>query len=219
MKNDRIKNIIKLNKFRLFEIFAVLITGLLKFVLMDWINLRAVYICSACIFWVIYIYVKYKNDHGILKYWGFQKNNFIPSFLFLLPFAVISIIGILIYGFIHKSVIMNWHIIPILILYSFWGLIQQFMTAGVISGNLMAIKKINFKKYQIIIITSLIFSLVHYPAPYLMVYTFFMELIFLSVYFKWKNLWSLGIYHGWINSFLLFYVMQRDLWSELFIWL
>ncbi|MFC2137640.1 type II CAAX prenyl endopeptidase Rce1 family protein [Bacteroidota bacterium] len=208
----------KLDKKKWIELLAVAITGLLKFIIMDWLQMRAFYIVGVCIFWLIYLYVNYKNDHTLLKHWGFQKNNFKKSFFFILPIAIVTIILIVLYGLLNNTVIINRNIILIFLLYPVFGLIQQFMMIGLIAGNLIAIEKIRFKNYQVVILTSLVFSLVHYPSFFLMIFTFFLELIFTSVYLKWRNLWSLGLYHGWIATFLLFYVLERDLWTELFAW-
>ena len=210
-----LKNIVKSDKDRYFEILAVLLTGLLKFILMDWLNLRAFYIVITCLFWIIYVYKRYKSDHTILKSWGFQKDNFRQSFFFLLPFAIISLIVIVLYGVYNHVNILNWHVIPIFLLYPIWGLFQQFMMIGLVAGNLKKLRHITFKDYQIIVLISLLFSLVHYPSIFLMIFTFFMELVFISTYFKWRNLWSVGLYHGVIATLLLFYVLERDLWLEL----
>lgn len=203
------------DKVKWFELLAVFITVILKFVIMDWLNMRAVYIVVICLFWLIYIYSKYKRNHEIIRHWGIQKKNFKKTFLSLLPFAIICIVCIGIYGFLFRSHIMNWHIIPILIMYSLWGLIQQFITVGLISGNLKAIKTPRFDNYQIILLTSLLFSLVHYPSGFLMFFTFIMQWIFTTAFLRWKNIWPLGLFHGWIATFLLFYIMGRDLWVEL----
>lgn len=203
---------------RWIELSAVTITGILKFVMMDWLDMRAFYIAGACLFWFIYVYVHYNTDHKILNHWGFQKNNFKESFKSLLPVSIVFIIFIIIYGLINSTALLNWHIVIIFLLYPVFGLLQQFMMIGLIAGNLIEIENIRFKKFQVIIITSLIFSLVHYPSFSLMIFTFFLELIFTSVYLKWRNLWSLGLFHGWIATFLLFYVLERDLWVELFAW-
>ena len=200
------------------ELLAVTITGLLKVVIMDWLQMRAFYIAGVCIFWFIYVIVNYKNNRKYLKTWGFQKTNFRQSFLFLLPISIVSIILIVVYGLINNTAVLNWNIILIFLLYPIFGLMQQFMMVGLIAGNLIAIEKIRFKNYQVIILTSIIFSLIHYTSIFLMIFTFFLEIIFTAVYLKWRNLWSLGLYHGWIGTFLLFYVLERDLWAELFKW-
>jgi len=49
----------------------------------------------------------------------------------------------------------------------------------------------------------------------LMVFTFVMELFFISAYFRYQNIWALGILHGWLGGLFLYLVMHRDLWREL----
>jgi hypothetical protein len=41
-----------------------------------------------------------------------------------------------------------------------------------------------------------------------------MEVVFIIVYIKWRNLWAMGIAHGWIATFILYFVLERDLWAE-----
>jgi hypothetical protein len=199
------------------EILAVIITGLLKFVLVDWLHLHFLYIIGACLFWIVFIFKKYKNDRSVLKRWGFQRNNLKKSLLYLLPFALIGIAGIIIYGIVVKATFLNWHIIPIFIFYPAWGIIQQFMIAGLIAGNLKTVNSLKINNLHITLLVSLLFSLVHYPSIPLMIYAFIMEFVFLRVYFKWQNLWSLGLYHGWVSSFFLFFVSERDLLNELLV--
>jgi hypothetical protein len=119
------------------------------------------------------------------------------------------------YGISYNAVFLNWHIIPVFIFYPAWGVIQQFLMLSLVAGNLSSITAVKFSKIQIILLTSAVFALVHYPSLPLMVFTFFMEVVFAFAYFKWRNIWSLGIYHGWVASLLLYFVMGRDLWNEL----
>lgn len=203
------------DKYRYFEILAVLLTGALKFIFMGLFDYRAFYISLTCLFWIIYVYRRYQSDPGILRSWGFQRENFRHSFLFLLPFALLSYTGIIAYGLIKDVNILNFNVIPVILLYPVFGLVQQFMMIGLIAGNLKALKTNSFKDYQIILITSLLFSLVHYPGVFLMIFTFLMEVVFIITYLRWKNLWSLGLYHGITGCILLFYVLERDLWLEL----
>lgn len=203
------------DKRRGIEIAAVVATGLMKYIFMDWLNLRAFYIGVACIFWSVYIYKRYKGNSQILQQWGFRKNHFKQTFLFLLPFALVLFAAIVWYGIVYNAIFLNWHVIPVFVFYPVWGIIQQFLMVALVAGNLQAIKAINLSKYQIFLLTSLVFAWVHYPSLPLMVYTFFMELVFLTAWFNWRNLWALGLYHGWVASFLLFFVLGRDLWEEL----
>ncbi len=198
-----------------FEILAVLLTGLLKFLFVDWLHFRAFYIGLTSLCWITYVFKRYRDDQTVLKNWGFQKEHFRRSFLFLLPFAIMACAGILIYGHLQHMNILNWHVIPILFLYPVWGLIQQFMITGLVAKNIKELRSVTFKTYQVALFTSLLFALVHYPSIFLMIFVFCMELAFIFTYFKWGNLWSLGLYHGVIASLLLFFVRERDLWLEL----
>ncbi len=201
-----------------FELLMVIATGCLKFILMDWLGMRAFYITGICLFWAGYIFYRYLKDHGILKQWGYTKENFGKSMLILLPFVLISIICIIIYVFIKSEIILSWHVLPVLILYPAWGIIQQFMMVNLIACNLQEIRSVRLNNMQSILITAFIFSLVHHPYILLMIFTFIMEILFLLVFMKWRNLWALGLAHGWIATFLLFYALERDLWTELFAW-
>ena len=207
--------VLESDRIRWLEIMAVVITGSMKYILMDWLNLRAIYIGGACLFWIIFIYKRYHKDNAILRHWGFRKAHFKRTFLLILPFALTVIAGIVWYGIAFNATFLNWHVIPVLVLYPFWGIIQQFMMLALIARNLRSISSLNLKDPQVIVLTSLLFALAHYPSFPLMVFAFVMEIGFTSMYFKWKNLWALGLYHGWIGGLLLFFVMNRDLWIEL----
>ncbi|MGC9343252.1 MAG: CPBP family glutamic-type intramembrane protease, partial [Bacteroidales bacterium] len=137
--------------------------------------------------------------------------------LILLIPAVITIAGIYFYGVELEARFRNWRILPVLVLYPLWGLLQQFMIAGLIAGNLKKLESVKLPNSLIIIITSIVFALIHAPGLPLMIYVFVMELIFLTVYFKYHNLWALGLFHGWVSGLFLYYVLERDLWKELWV--
>lgn len=205
------------DKRKWFEIMAVVLTGALKYILMDWLELRVFYIVSVCLFWFLYIRKRYLSDPQILRNWGFRKAGFKSSILFILPFAIVIFIVIITYGFWQNSAVVNWHLIPVLLLYPAWGTLQQFMMIALIAGNLKTISSVELSDQQIIFFISILFSVAHYPDVPLMGFTFFMELLFLVAYFKYRNLWSPGLFHGLIGTLLLFFVMGRDVWSELWV--
>jgi len=195
------------------EIYLIAITAFLKFVLMDWLNMRAIYITAVCLIWVAYIYYRYTKDKTVLKKWGFQRHNFRKSFIILLPFTVISIAGSIIYGRLLGHSFQNWYILLVLGLYLVWGAFQQFIIVGLIVQYLTKLGNI-----FTIIIGSFLFCLIHSPDILLMTYTFFMEVLFISVYLKFRNIWALGLAHGLAATFLLYFVQNRDLWAELLSW-
>jgi uncharacterized protein len=198
-----------------FEVIAVIITALLKFMLMDWLNLRAFYIAGICMFWLGYIFFRVRSDKEILNLWGFKKEYFKHTILFLLPFVFLVIILSILYSSFNNSLYFSWHIIPVLFLYPVWGIIQQFLMLGIISHNLVTVLEVKVNRYVVIFLISALFSLIHYTSFFLMIFTFFLEVLFIIVYLRWRNLWAIGIAHGLAATFLMFYIMERDLWSEL----
>ena len=200
------------------EILLVLLTGCLKYVLMDWLNMRAFYIVGISVFWSGYIWHRYSGHHEILKQWGYRKDNFSKSLVVLLPVMLVCIVGSAFYGIFKGKPLMNWHVLPVLLLYPVWGIVQQFMMVSLIDGNLRSLEAFKLKKYQSVLITAFIFSIVHQPYWLLMAITFLLEVVFLLVFHTYRNLWALGLAHGLIGTFLLFYVSNRDLWIELFAW-
>jgi hypothetical protein len=198
------------------ELLAITITAALKFLMMDWLQWRGFYISGICLFWLVYVLSQIKSNNKQLELWGFRSQGYRASMLFLSPFIVTGILICLVYAKINDSLYFSWHIIPVLIFYPLWGIIQQFLMLSIILQNLNIFVNIKINRYVIVLIVSALFSLIHYPSFFLMIFTFFLEIIFISAYFKWRNLWAIGIAHGWIATFLLFYVFNRNLWQELF---
>jgi hypothetical protein len=136
----------------------------------------------------------------------------------LSPLVLLSIIVSILYGHFKNSFFITWSIIPILILYPVWGIIQQYLMLGIVSQGLLSIFETKRKRLVIVFLVSFFFSLIHYPGYFLMIFTFVMEVVFIAVYWRWRNLWAIGIAHGWIATFLIYYVLERDPWTELFQW-
>ncbi len=204
------------DKRRFFEILASIITGLGKILFYDVLNQSLVFIVVASLFWVGYLAFRSFQDKNILKYWGFTKNNFNKSFIKLLPYAVILTATFFIYGLYFNTLILSIHIFPLFLLYPLWGIIQQYLTVGLIAGNLKDQKKIKINTATIILITSISFSIVHYPSKMLMIGTFALSIIYTIEYLKERNLWVLGIYHGYLACLYYYFVLHRDPFVEVF---
>lgn len=204
------------NKQRLFEIIAVLLTGAGKFIFMDWLNWRAFYVVGACLFWIGFVVYRYRKDKNILEYWGFSKTNFKTTFLFLLPFGLLSVVLFFLIGNYFDTIIINKNIIPILLLYPIWGVIQQFIVVALVAGNLRDMENLNLSNVAIVVLTSLVFAAVHFPFLTLVGGTFLLALVYTMIYLRKKNLYALGLYHGWLGAFYFYTIVGRDPWAEVF---
>ncbi|WP_422105850.1 type II CAAX prenyl endopeptidase Rce1 family protein [Winogradskyella sp.] len=205
------------DKIRVLEIAGVILTGIGKFIFMDYLNWRLPFVVVAILAWTFYVYYRYKKDRNVLSDWGFQLGNFKTVFKLMLPFAIIAIAVFFLVGYIQGTINLTWHIIPLLITYPIWGSIQQFLTIGLLAGNLKDLKRVKLKKSLIILLTAIVFSLVHYPSLWLMLGTFILALFYGYIYLKVKNIYVMGIIHGWLGALFYYTVVGQDPFAEVFL--
>lgn len=201
---------------RQFEITAVVLTGIGKFVFMDWLAVKLPFISIAIIAWFVYVLIRRRQVPGILEYWGFRKDNFMEVIRAVLPFGVIAVALFFIVGFHLNTINLSWNILPMLIVYPIWGTIQQFLVIGLVAGNVKDSKKNDFPDAVIIFLTALLFGLLHYPFYWLMAGTFVLALFYGYVYLRKRNVYVMGIFHGWLGGLFFYTVVGRDPFEEVF---
>lgn len=201
---------------RVLEIVAVVVTGIGKFVFMDLLEWRFLFISTAIIAWSMYIlYYRGKNSQ-ILKYWGFRKDNLGSVGNLVLPFGLISLASFVTIGYMLNTLNFTWHIIPILIIYPIWGTIQQFLIISLIAGNMKDLKGRDWSNTTIMLATATMFAVVHYPNLWLIFGTFILALFYTYIFLKDRNVFILGIFHGWLGGLFFYTVVDRDPFIEVF---
>jgi uncharacterized protein len=195
---------------------AVMLTAAGKFVFMDYLNWRFAFAAAVIVAWSFYIIFRYRNEKVILKYWGFRTDNFTLVVGKILPVGVLSLIAFFAIGFYQNTINITWHIIPILILYPIWGVIQQFLLIALMVGNLRDLKGKHLNKWAIILFSALLFSSIHYPFAWLMTGTFFLAIFYGFIYLREKNIYALGLFHGWLGGLFYYTVVGRDPFLEMF---
>lgn len=204
------------NTTRILEIIAIIITGIGKFLFIDIYNFKLGYIVVACLGWAAYIAYCVKRDKSILDYFGFRREGLRETLSIILPISVLSFASFVAIGLLTGKMIISWHIIPIMLLYPIWGTIQQFLMIGLIATNLRDLKaKAPIPQRSIIIIVAILFALVHYPSYELIAGTFLLALLYTFVFLKYRNLWVLGFFHGWLGCLFYFFVLGSDPWLEI----
>ena len=199
---------------RIFEILAVVLTGTFKFVLVDYLNAKFWFILVAGFIWCGYIIFRIFRDRRVINDWGFGFVGFGSSVkIILIPAMIMTLLSIW-YGTSQDQLIFNWHIIPIMVLYPLWGTVQQFLIISLFGGNLAQIEKPRISLVVIIGLTSTLFSVVHYPSTQLIGATFLLAIFYMLIFLRFKNLWALGLFHGWLGCIFYFFVLGRDPWVE-----
>ena len=89
------------NQRRILEITAVVLTGIGKFIFMDYLNWRFPFVAVAIISWLSYIIYRKSKQPGITKYWGFRTDNFKTVLKRVLPFGILAVIAFFAVGFFN----------------------------------------------------------------------------------------------------------------------
>ena len=183
---------------------------------MDWLEWKLPFIIIAILGWTIYVISRARRDAGILQHWGFTKVTFRQVLRMVLPFGIVSIIVFLAIGFYRDTINLTWHIIPILILYPIWGTVQQFLVIGLVAGNINGLTHRTSRSIPIIFVTALLFGSLHYPHYWLILGTFVLALFYGYIYLKARNVYVMGILHGWLGGIFFYTVVGRDPFAEVF---
>jgi len=226
MKNKLTKHLIEFSRLkltrplsdhvRLLEILGVFLTAIGKFIFMDYLNWRLPFVIVTILIWSLYVIYRYRKDKNVLKDWGFRTDNFKMVFKKIAPFAFLSIIIFFAIGYIQNTLNITWYILPLLITYPIWGCIQQFLTIGLVAGNLKELETFKLSKALIILVTAIFFALVHYPSLWLMIGTFILGLFYGYMYLKERNVFVLGLFHGWLGALFYYTVLNQDPFKDVF---
>ncbi len=201
---------------RLYEIAAVVATGIGKFVFMDFLKWKLPFIVVAMTCWAIYVFRRGREVKNILQYWGFRTDNFGAVTRKVLPFGLVTATMFFAVGYFQRTLNMSWHIFPILLLYPLWGVIQQFLVIGLVAGNLQDLRVIRLSGAAIIVLTAALFGLLHYPYWWLVAGTFVLALFYGFIYLKGRNVYVMGLFHGWLGGLFFYTVVNRDPFTEVF---
>jgi uncharacterized protein len=204
------------DKRRSLEILAVVLTAAGKFLFMDFLHWRLAFIIAAIGGWTLYVILENKNNPAILRYWGFRTNNVAEVTRRILPFGVVSILSFVVTGLYLNTINPSWHILPVLVLYPLWGIVQQFLVIALFGGNLQELLRNKSSSWIVIVITALLFGFLHFPYYWLIGGTFVLALLYGYIYSKARNIYVMGIFHGWLGALFFYTVVDRDPFMEIF---
>ncbi|MDH3217757.1 MAG: CPBP family intramembrane metalloprotease [Candidatus Krumholzibacteria bacterium] len=197
-----------------FEISAVVATAALHLLLRTR-GATALFIALASVFWAVYIALHVRQDATAWTRWGFRTDNLRsafkgPTVLFILASSAMGT-----YGVIAGTLVWHWHLLLLLLLYPLWGILQQFLVQALVVANLAKMSPRHGRTLAIPI-GAVLFGAIHYPSPLLMLATSGLGCFFILWYLRYRNLWPLGLYHGWLGTFFYLWVLGRDPWFDVF---
>ena len=196
------------------EVAGVIATGGLHLVLVHAFSARAVFIAVSVAAWTSYIWAQLCKDPGLLRIWGFSRLGLRDTLTATTVVAMSAAAIMAIIALSQDALSLQWHMLPLLLLYPIWGLVQQFLVQALVAANLKRAAPAISSTWIVTPICGLLFGIVHLPDLRLAGCTFLLGLVFTPIYLKWRNLWPLGLYHGWLGVLFYFWILRRDPWSE-----
>jgi hypothetical protein len=198
------------------EVVAVLLTGALHLVFEEVLDQKLLFIALAGIGWLLYLGIRVRREPGLIAGWGFQRQGLAAAFRHTSIFGGIAIGAMAVFGAIQGTLGLHWHMLPLLALYPVWGLVQQFLLQGLLTRNLVEAVPALRSPWRVTPVAAVLFGLVHLPDLWLAGATFLLALAFTPFYLRDRNLWPLGLWHGWLGVFAYFWILGRDPWVATF---
>lgn len=199
---------------RKFEIGAALLTGVLH-VALHGSGFTGLFIGAAALFWIVYVIWRIRRQVEVLREWGFRVDNLNTSFKWPTLFFLAATIVMALIGVSRGHTLLDRALLPLLVLYPLWGVVQQFLVQSLFVSNLTALLSVEKTGFAVVA-GVVLFGLVHYPRWIEVIATAGMAAVFIPLFLNDRNLWPLGLYHGWLGSFFHVWVLGRNPWFEIF---
>lgn len=198
------------------EVVWVVMTGLLHLLISNVLELQAVFIAVALTGWIAYAVWRSRRDPEAPGRWGFRRRGLFATLVATSLFA--SVAGVAMAWVGHRRGTLGYEsaVLPLFLLYPAWGLVQQSLVQALVAGNLRRSTTWASSTCIIVPFCAVLFGLVHMPDWALVAATFTLGLVFTPIYLRWRNLWFLGIYHGWLGALFYVWVLGRNPWAALF---
>jgi hypothetical protein len=196
------------------EFVAVVATGVLHLVFKS-LGAKGLFIALASVSWTGYIVWRVRRDRTMWESWGFRTDNLRQAFFWPSVVFVVSGMAMAWYGVMTGRVLWQGHMLFLLLLYPLWGILQQFLVQALGVHNLMQL----FPRHGLLLampVGVILFAGVHFPNWRLMLATGLLACFFIPLYLRDRNLWPLGLYHGWLGTFFYLWVLGRDPWVSVF---
>lgn len=115
-------------------------------------------------------------------------------------------------GAARGTLVLDAHLLPLLVLYPLWGLVQQVLVLGLLVHNALAL---GAPRPAAVALAAAGFAAVHAPDWTLCAATALLGLINAVLFFRYRNVWPLALLHGWLGALFYRWVLARDVWAEL----
>lgn len=174
------------------------------------------FIVGACVFWASFVVVRVRQRREILREWGFRLDNLREASVVPLLFFTGAASVLAVYALVKGHFSFPLHGVLLLLLYPVWGTIQQFLVLGVVVGNLEKVPFLGENRLLLVLLGAILFGAVHLPNLLLTAGTTVLALVYVPVFLRHRNVWPLGLVHGWLGSLFYLWALNQDPWLRTF---
>jgi uncharacterized protein len=160
-------------------------------------------------FWAIYLVFVIRHHSLIAVQWGLLPRQHLGALgLRLGPLLLLCLSGGALYAVACERPLIPDYILVSIVLYPFWGLIQQWLVQALLVDNIRALSGASLP--WLIGMGAVGFGAVHIQYPLLVVATGLMGAVYVYLFQRWRNLWPLALCHGWLGSFFYPWVLDEN---------
>ncbi len=200
-----------MNRRALLELAAVLASALLHVVTTLVLRWQAVDQIVLGVGWLTYVAWRARSP-GVLAAWGMQRAGLRAATRAAAIAGVLGVATIAAIGIARGTFVVDANLLPLLLAYPLWGWLQQLLVLGITLGNL---EQLGVPRPWLVAISGIGFALVHVPDWPLCGATLLLGITCALLFLRHRNLWPLGVLHGWLGACFYRQVLARDPWAEL----
>jgi hypothetical protein len=176
----------------------------------------ALFIAGACLFWTAYVVVRARQNGDVFHDWGFRIDTLGPATARAAVVLAVTAAGLGSYAAWAGTLRFPLHALVLLLVYPVWGVTQQFLALAIVVGNLQRLPWLGRHRLLLVLTGATLFGAVHLYDVRLAAGTFALELVAIPLYLRYRNLWPLGVLHGWLGALFYLWVLNQDLWVQAF---
>ncbi|MDG1480270.1 MAG: CPBP family glutamic-type intramembrane protease [Myxococcota bacterium] len=194
------------------EVSAVLLTVILHFCCYGVTALRPWFVAAVMLGWGGYVVARMRRDPTAAAQWGLSRTNLGQSARVLSLPTLAVIAGMAAFGAWQGSLSVSLELLLLVALYPVWGVAQQFLLQSIFADNLQKLGPLQDRPWLVALSASALFGAIHWPYPALMVATALMGLVFTPLFFRHRQVWTLGVLHGVLGGLFYCWVLGQEAW-------
>jgi len=132
-----------------------------------------------------------------LKAIGWRFDNFLSSLKRVGTFTLVCILFLLIGGIAFGSLEFDWEFVPVFLFYLVWAFLQQYTFQTFFN---LRFSEVFEKRFFSVLASSLVFSAVHFPNPFLLSVTLVVGFFWFWSYLENPNLFVVTFSHALLGT-------------------